>query len=89
MALGKGAVGPPEVLLERVKRLLKVWEVTEPRRGRLRLSLGGELSLLLEDMMRDEGCSFVGRGKAYICMAGERLVKTVAALFSFGVVFVD
>jgi hypothetical protein len=44
---GKGAVGPPDVLLDRPKMLLKVWVVKEPRRG-LAGSLGGLLSLGLD-----------------------------------------
>lgn len=56
MVPGKGAVGPPEVLLERAKRLLKVVEVIEPRRGRLAPSFGGLLLLPLAlDIVDDEG----------------------------------
>jgi hypothetical protein len=47
---GKGAVGAPDVLLDRPKMLVKVWVVKEPRRG-----FGdsfGELFSVLADMMR-------------------------------------
>jgi hypothetical protein len=47
---GKGAVGAPDVLLDRPKILVKVWVVKEPRRG-----FGdsfGELFSVLADMMR-------------------------------------
>jgi hypothetical protein len=47
---GNGAVGPPEVLLDRPKMLLKVWVVKEPRRLRVGASLGGVV-LPLEDMV--------------------------------------
>lgn len=48
---GKGAVGVPDVLLDRPKMLLNVWEVKEPRRGLDEGSLGGLLSLL-EDIVK-------------------------------------
>jgi len=45
MGPGKGAVGAPDVLLDRPKMLLKVWEVKEPLRVLADESLGGLLSL--------------------------------------------
>ncbi len=53
---GKGAVGAPDVLLDRPKMLLKVWVVKEPRRG-FADSFGGVVSLL-PDIVR---CGFVRR----------------------------
>lgn len=53
MGPGNGAVGPPEVLLDRPKILLKVWVVKEPRLLRVGASVGGVV-LPLEDMV-DEG----------------------------------
>ena len=49
MGPGKGAVGAPDVLLDRPKMLVKVWVVKEPRRG-----FGdsfGEFSLLADMMI--------------------------------------
>jgi hypothetical protein len=48
MGPGKGAVGAPEVLLERPKMLLNVWLVKLPRRGLGGESVGGLLSLLVD-----------------------------------------
>jgi hypothetical protein len=48
---GNGAVGAPDVLLDRPKMLLNVWEVKEPRRGLDADSLGGLLSLLPDMVM--------------------------------------
>jgi hypothetical protein len=45
---GKGAVGAPDVLLERPKMLLNVWLVKLPRRGLGGESVGGLLSLLAD-----------------------------------------
>lgn len=45
---GNGAVGAPDVLLDRPKMLLNVWEVKEPRRGLDADSSGGLLSLLAD-----------------------------------------
>jgi hypothetical protein len=45
---GNGAVGAPDVLLERPKMLLNVCDVNEPRRGLGEESLGGLLSLLAD-----------------------------------------
>lgn len=51
MGPGNGAVGPPEVLLDRPKMLLKVWLVNEPRRLWVAASLGGVV-LPLADMLK-------------------------------------
>jgi len=48
MGPGKGAIGAPDVLLDRPKMLLNVWEVKETRRGLDEDSLGGLLSLLAD-----------------------------------------
>jgi len=50
VVIGPGSPdGPPEVLLDRLKRLVKVCAVIDPRRGRP--SLGGVvLPLVLEDI---------------------------------------
>ena len=68
MALGKGAVGPPEMLLDRPKRLVRVWVVMEPRRGRLRPSVGGLFSWLPLDMTGDEGGMLRGKGGDVVCV---------------------
>jgi len=49
---GNGAVGPPEVLLDRPKILVKVWVVKEPRRLRVATSFGGVV-LPLEDIVEE------------------------------------
>lgn len=49
---GNGAVGAPDVVLDRPKMLLKVWVVKEPRRARVEVS---ELGFSLLDMMADDG----------------------------------
>jgi hypothetical protein len=60
VAIGPGSPdGPPEVLLDRLKRLVKVCAVIDPRRGRP--SLGGvvlPLLLVLEDIfsVKDRIC---------------------------------
>jgi hypothetical protein len=54
---GNGEVGPPDVLLDRPKMLLKVWVVKEPRRAWV--SVGGVLSLLL-DILGDCGSFDMG-----------------------------
>jgi len=46
MVMGNGGVGP-EVLFDRLKRLVKVCEVIELRRGREEASVGAGWSLLL------------------------------------------
>jgi hypothetical protein len=60
---GKGAVGAPDVLLDRPKMLLNVWEVNEPRRGLDEGSLGGLLSLLA-DIVK---LGFVRRWESTMC----------------------
>jgi hypothetical protein len=69
---GNGEVGPPDVLLDRPKMLLKVWVVKEPRRAWV--SVGGVLSLLL-DILGDCGSFDMGG-----CVILEGVVEWLKAM---------
>lgn len=83
---GNGAVGPPEVLLDRPKMLLKVWVVKEPRRLRVAESVGGVVLPLLDIMKVVLGVDvLIVFGKVKVVVGGERLRQwPSAALFSVG-----